>query len=318
MYSYIVRRLIYGTLTVIGVSVIVFIILRILPGDPLVAVFGPEGYSKLSEAERAHYMAELGLSDPLLVQYLGWIKDILHGNFGRSFFRAESVGEMISRRGPLTAEIGILAVVLSWLVGVPVAIVSALRPNTIGDNVARFISIVFLAVPGFWLGMLIVLASLFWFGYRAPLGGASLWADPWSNLQIVIGPAVVLGLGQGAYIARMTRSSLLEVIREDYIRTARAKGLSRRPVIAFHALPNALLPVVTLSGILLGFVIAGSIPVERAFGTPGLGYAMFTAVSERDIFVMQNLVLIYAVVFVGLNILVDLTIAWLDPRIRYR
>jgi peptide/nickel transport system permease protein len=318
MYSYIVRRLIYGALTVLGVSVIVFVILRILPGDPLVAVFGPEGYSKLSEAERAHYMAELGLSDPLLVQYLGWIKEILHGNFGRSFFRAESVGEMILRRGPLTAEIGILAVVLSWLVGIPVAIVSALRPNTIGDNVARFISIVFLAVPGFWLGMLIVLASLFWFGYRAPLGGASLWADPWSNLQIVIGPAVVLGLGQGAYIARMTRSSLLEVVREDYIRTARAKGLSRRPVIAFHALPNALLPVVTLSGILLGFVIAGSIPVERAFGTPGLGYAMFTAVSERDIFVMQNLVLLYAVVFVGLNILVDLTIAWLDPRIRYR
>jgi peptide/nickel transport system permease protein len=318
MYSYILRRLIYGALTVLGVSVIVFVILRILPGDPLVAVFGPEGYSKLSEAERAHYMAELGLSDPLLVQYLGWIKEILHGNFGRSFFRAESVGEMILRRGPLTAEIGILAVVLSWLVGIPVAIVSALRPNTIGDNVARFISIVFLAVPGFWLGMLIVLASLFWFGYRAPLGGASLWADPWSNLQIVIGPAVVLGLGQGAYIARMTRSSLLEVVREDYIRTARAKGLSRRPVIAFHALPNALLPVVTLSGILLGFVIAGSIPVERAFGTPGLGYAMFTAVSERDIFVMQNLVLLYAVVFVGLNILVDLTIAWLDPRIRYR
>ena len=318
MYSYILRRLLYGALTVLGVSVIVFVILRILPGDPLVAVFGPEGYSKLSEAERAHYMAELGLSDPLLVQYLGWIKDILHGNFGRSFFRAESVGEMILRRGPLTAEIGILAVILSWLVGIPVAIVSALRPNTIGDNLARFISIIFLAVPGFWLGMLIVLASLFWLGYRAPLAGASLWADPWSNLQIVIGPAVVLGLGQGAYIARMTRSSLLEVIREDYIRTARAKGLSRRPVIAFHALPNALLPVVTLSGILLGFVIAGSIPVERAFGTPGLGYAMFTAVSERDIFVMQNLVLLYAVVFVGLNILVDLTIAWLDPRIRYR
>ena len=318
MYTYIIRRLAFGAVTVVGVSIVVFMVLRVLPGDPLVAVFGPEGYTKLSETERAHYMAELGLSDPLLVQYLAWIKDILHGNFGRSFFRAESVGEMILRRGPLTAEIGIFAVILSWLVGIPVAIISALRPNTIGDNVARFISIVFLAVPGFWLGMLIVLASLFWFGYRAPLAGASLWADPWSNLQIVIGPAVVLGLGQGAYIARMTRSSLLEVIREDYIRTARAKGLSRRPVIAFHALPNALLPVVTLSGILLGFVIAGSIPVERAFGTPGLGYAMFTAVSERDIFVMQNLVLLYAVVFVGLNILVDLTIAWLDPRIRYR
>jgi peptide/nickel transport system permease protein len=318
MYSYIVRRLAFGGLTVLGVSIIVFVILRILPGDPLVAIFGAEGFTKLSEAERAHYMAELGLSDPLAIQYLHWIEDIARGNLGRSFFRAESVAEMISRRGPLTAEIGILAVILSWIVGIPVAIVSALRPNSLADNVSRFISIVFLAIPGFWLGMLIVLASLFWLGYRAPLGGASLLAEPWKNLQIVIGPAVVLGLGQGAYIARMARSSLLEVIREDYVRTARAKGLSRRPVIAFHALPNALLPVITLSGVLLGFVLAGSIPVERAFGTPGLGYAMFTAVSERDIFVMQNLVLLYAVVFVGLNILVDLTTAWLDPRIRYQ
>src|SRR5262252_8053846 len=225
---------------------------------------------------------------------------------------------MLLRRGPLTAEIALIAVVLSWIVGIPVAIVSALRPNSVGDNIARLVSILFLAVPGFWLGMLIVLASLFWFGYRAPLGGASLLADPWKNLQIVVGPAVVLGLGQGAYVARMARSSLLEVIREDFVRTARAKGLSRSPVIRLHALPNALLPVVTLSGVLLGFVLAGSIPVERAFGTPGLGYAMAIAVSERDVFVMQNLVFLYAIVFVLLNILVDLAIAWLDPRIRYR
>jgi peptide/nickel transport system permease protein len=318
MYSYIIRRLAFGAMTVVGVSIIVFVVLRILPGDPLVAVFGPEGYTKLSEAERARYMAELGLSDPLAVQYLSWVGDIVRGNFGRSFYRAESVGEMILRRGPLTAEIAILSVILSWIVGIPVAIVSALRPNSLGDNVSRFLSILFLAVPGFWLGMLIVLASLFLFGYRAPLTAPSLLSDPWANLQVVVGPAVVLGLGQAAYIARMARSSLLEVIREDYVRTARAKGLSRRPVIRLHALPNALLPVITLSGILLGFVLAGSIPVERAFGTPGLGYAMFTAVSERDVFVMQNLVFLYAVVFVLLNILVDLTIAWLDPRIRYR
>ena len=166
--------------------------------------------------------------------------------------------------------------------------------------------------------MLIVLALLFWFGYRAPMAGVGFFTDPMANLQIVIGPAVVLGLGQAAYIARMGRSSLLEVIREDYVRTARAKGLNSRLVIALHALPNALLPVITLSGVLLGLVLAGSIPVERAFGTPGLGYAMFQAVSERDVFVMQNLVFLYAVVFVMLNILVDVTIALLDPRIRYR
>lgn len=318
MYRYIVRRLAFGSVTVVGVSIVVFMVLRVLPGDPLVAIFGPEGFTKLSEADRAGYMAQLGLSDPLIVQYLHWVADIARGSLGHSFFRAESVAEMIARRGPLTAEIALISVVLSWIVGIPVAIVSALRPNSIGDNISRFISILFLAVPGFWVGMLIVLASLFWFGYRVPLAGASLLDDPWRNLQIVIGPGIVLGLGQGAYIARMARSSLLEVIREDYVRTARAKGLNGRRVISLHALPNALLPVITLSGILLGFVLAGSIPVERAFGTPGLGYAMFTAVSERDVFVMQNLVFLYAVVFVMLNIAVDVTIAWLDPRIRYQ
>ena len=318
MYTYIIRRLAFGVLTVIGVSIVVFMVLRVLPGDPLVAIFGPEGFTKLSETDRAGYMAQLGLSDPLIMQYLRWLGDIVTGSFGRSFFRSESVAEMIARKGPLTGEIALIAVVLSWIAGIPVAIISALKPNSIGDNVSRFLSILFLAVPGFWLGMLIVLALLFWFGYRAPLASVAFWDDPVRNLQIVIGPAVVLGLGQAAYIARMARSSLLEVIREDFVRTARAKGLNYRNVIRLHALPNAMLPVITLSGILLGFVLAGSIPVERAFGVPGLGYAMYTAVAERDVFVMQNLVFLYAIVFVLLNILVDVTIAWIDPRIRYR
>ena len=318
MLSYIARRLFFGFFTIVGVSIVVFVVMRVLPGDPLVAIFGPEGFTKLSEAERARYMADLGLSDPLWLQYMRWIGDIARGDFGRSFFRSESVGEMIARRGPLTAEIAVISVVISWLVGIPVALVSALKPNSVWDNIVRFLSILFLAIPGFWFGMLIVLALLFGFGYRAPLTGASLLSDPWNNLQIVIGPGIVLGLGQAAYIARMARSSLLEVIREDYVRTARAKGLPARLVIAMHALPNAMLPVITLSGILLGFVLAGSIPVERAFGTPGLGYAMYSAVSERDIFVMQNLVFLFAVTFVLLNILVDVIIAWLDPRIRYQ
>jgi peptide/nickel transport system permease protein len=318
LYSYIARRLAFGALTVVGVSIMVFVVMRILPGDPLVAIFGPEGMTKLTEEQRASYMSELGLSDPLWVQYLRWVKDILRGNFGQSFFRSESVADMILRRGPLTAEIALISVVLSWLVGIPVAIISALKPNTVIDSVVRFVSILFIAVPGFWVGMLIVLALLFWFGYRAPMAGVGFFTDPVGNLQLVIGPAVVLGLGQAAYIARMGRSSLLEVIREDYVRTARAKGLNNRWVIALHALPNALLPVITLSGVLLGLVLAGSIPVERAFGTPGLGYSMFQAVSERDVFVMQNLVFLYSVVFVMLNILVDLAIALLDPRIRLR
>src|SRR5438046_240441 len=198
MYSYIVRRLVFGGLTVLGVSIVVFAVWRILPGAPLAAIFGAEGFTKLSEVERARSMADLGLSDPLVVQYFHWLGDIVRGDFGRSFFRAESVADMLLRRGPLTAEIALIAVVLSWIAGIPVAIVSALRPNSVGDNVARFFSILFLAVPGFWVGMLIVLALLFWLGYRAPLAGASLLQDPWANLQIVIGPAVVLGLGQAA------------------------------------------------------------------------------------------------------------------------
>src|SRR5690242_16496912 len=176
MHSYIFRRLGFGALTVVGVSMLVFVVMRVLPGDPLVAIFGPEGFTKLSEAERAHYMAELGLSDPLVLQYFAWVKDILRGELGHSFFRAESVADMVLRRGPLTAEIAAISVVLSWLVGIPVALVSALKPNSLGDNFARFLSILFLAVPGFWLGMLIVLGLLFWLGYRAPLAGASLLA----------------------------------------------------------------------------------------------------------------------------------------------
>ncbi|MBS0644015.1 MAG: ABC transporter permease [Acetobacteraceae bacterium] len=316
MYAYIARRIVFGLLTVIGVSIVIFVVMRVLPGDPLLAVLGPEGLQKLSDADRAKYMADLGLSDPLIVQYLRWMRDVASGTFGTSFFRSESVADMIVRRGPLTAEIALFSVVLSWIVGIPVALISVLRPNSFGDTIARFLSILFLAVPGFWVGMLIILAMLFWFGYRPPLTNIPFWEDPWSNLQIVLPPAIVLGLGQAAYIARMARSSLLEVIREDYVRTARAKGLSGRLVVGLHALPNAMLPVITLSGILMGFVLAGSVPVERAFATPGLGYAMFIAVNERDIFVVQNLVFLYASVFVVLNILIDLTTAWLDPRIR--
>ena len=318
MYEYILRRFGFGLMTMIGVSMIIFVVMRVLPGDPLVAIFGMEGFTKLTPEDRAHYMALLGLSDPLPVQYLKWVGDVVTGELGRSFFRDESVADLIVRRGPLSAEIGVLSVVISWLVGLPVGIISALRPNSLADTGARIMSILFLAIPGFWLGVLIVLAQLFWFGYKTPLTGVPLWQDPWANLQIVIGPAVVLGLGQAAYIARMARSSLLEVIREDYVRTARAKGVIERLVVTRHALPNALLPVITLSGVLMGFVLAGSIPIEQAFGVPGLGRAMITAVIERDITVIQNLVFLYSFVFVVLNVLVDITYAWFDPRIHYQ
>jgi len=316
--KYLLRRIVYGFLTLFGVSVIIFVVMRILPGDPLVAMFGMEGFMKLSDADRSRIMEDLGLSDPLLVQYVRWLKDIARGSLGKSFFRGESVAEIIMHRGPLSAEIGLLSVVISWMIGLPVGIVSAFRPNSVGDHIARTVSILFLAIPGFWLGMLIVLALLFWFNYKAPLLVVHLWQDPWINCQLVIGPAIVLGLGQGAYIARMTRSCLLEVIREDYVRSARAKGVTEWLVVIRHTLPNALLPVITLSGILLGFVLGGSVAIEQAFSVPGLGRTLVTAVIERDIIVVQNLVFLYGIIFILINVIVDVSYAWLDPRIRYQ
>jgi peptide/nickel transport system permease protein len=316
--KYLLRRALFALGTLIGVSLIIFVVLRILPGDPLVAILGVEGHAKMAPADREVLMRDLGLSDSLPVQYARWIRDIASGQLGKSFFRGDTVRDLILHRGPLSAEIAILALIISWLVGLPVGILSAMRPNGWADAIVRSLSVLFIAVPGFWLGLLIVLALLFWFGYKAPIVIVQLWQDPWQNFQLIIGPAVVLGLAQGAYIARMSRSCLLEVIREDYVRTARAKGTVERSVVLRHALPNALLPVITISGVLLGFVLGGSVAVEQAFGVPGLGRALVVAIVERDIVVVQNLVLLYAGIFVLVNVLVDMSYAWLDPRIRYQ
>jgi len=316
--KYLLRRALFALGTLIGVSLIIFVVLRILPGDPLVAILGVEGHAKMAPADREVLMRDLGLSDSLPVQYARWIRDIASGQLGKSFFRGDTVRDLILHRGPLSAEIAILALIISWLVGLPVGILSAMRPNGWADAIVRSLSVLFIAVPGFWLGLLVVLALLFWFGYKAPIVIVQLWQDPWQNFQLIIGPAVVLGLAQGAYIARMSRSCLLEVIREDYVRTARAKGTVERSVVLRHALPNALLPVITISGVLLGFVLGGSVAVEQAFGVPGLGRSLVVAIVERDIVVVQNLVLLYAGIFVLVNVLVDMSYAWLDPRIRYQ
>ena len=318
MQKYLLRRAFFALGTLIVVSLIIFVVLRILPGDPLVGILGVEGHAKMAPADRAVIMRDLGLSDSLPVQYVRWMRDIATGELGKSFFRGDTVRDLILHRGPLSAEIAVLALVISWLVGLPVGILSAIRPNGWGDAVVRSLSVLFIAVPGFWLGLLIVLALLFWFGYKAPIIIVQIWENPWQNFQLIIGPAVVLGLAQGAYIARMARSCLLEVIREDYVRTARAKGTMERSVVMRHALPNALLPVITISGVLLGFVLGGSVAVEQAFGVPGLGRALVVAIVERDIIVVQNLVLLYAGIFVLVNVLVDMSYAWLDPRIRYQ
>ena len=316
MQGYILRRLLYAIPTVIGVSIIIFMAMRVVPGDPVVVMFGDE--PELIRAEdRAKIEADLGLSDPLVVQYGNWMKDIGTGKLGVSFWRGDTVADLIKRRGPLTVEIAVLAIILAWVIGVPVGILSALHQNSVADYLARFFTVLFLAIPSFWLASLAVLVLVLVWGWGAPLGVIDVWDDPIQNLQIVLRPAIVLGLAVSAYIARMTRSSLLEVIREDYIRTARAKGLRERMVVWRHALRNTMLPVITLSGVLFGFMLGGSVVLEQAFNVPGLGRAMVEAFVDVDYIVIQNLVLLYGVVFVVINLLIDISYAWLDPRIRY-
>ena len=317
MRRYLARRLLLVIPTVLGVTMIIFIAMRLLPGDPLVAMFGLEGARRMTPEQRAHLEQALGIRDPYLVQYGKWLRDIGTGQFGKSLLRGDSVTQFVLRRGPITLEIAVLATLLSWIVGFPVGIVSAVRPNSYMDHASRTFSILFVAIPGFWLGLVIVLALILWFGYKAPILPVYPWENLWKNLQMVAGPALVLGLGFAGFVARMVRSSLLEVIQEDYVRTARAKGVPEQLVIVRHALRNAMLPVITWSSLFLGVALGGSVAVEKAFGVPGLGLTMIDAILDRDLPVVQNLVLLYAVVVVVVNLVTDLSYAWLDPRIRY-
>jgi peptide/nickel transport system permease protein len=303
--------------TVLGVTMIIFTAMRLLPGDPLVAIYGLEGARRMTPEQRANLEQALGLRDPVLVQYGKWLRDIGTGEFGKSLLRGDSVTQFVLRRGPITLEIALLATLLSWMVGFPVGIISALRPNSWVDHASRTFSILFVAIPGFWLGLVMVLTLIVWFNYKAPILPVYLWQDPWKNLEMVAGPALVMGFGFAGFVGRMVRSSLVEVIQEDYVRTARAKGLHEQVVIVRHALRNAILPVITWSSLFLGVALGGSVAIEKAFGVPGLGLTMIDAILDRDLPVVQNLVLLYTVVFVVVNLITDLSYAWLDPRIRY-
>jgi peptide/nickel transport system permease protein len=291
--------------------------MRIMPGDMLAAMLGEEGAGLLSEADRQIMMAKLGLDEPIYMQFLTWLWDIVRLDLGESFFKGYPNAELLANRGPITAQIAIMSVVFAWVVGIPVGVLAALKRNSTIDYFARFSTILFLATPNFWLASLVVLAYVLVFDWMPPMGVVMPWEDPWQNLQITIMPAIVLGSSASATIARLTRSMLLEVVREDYVRTARAKGLGESTVVVVHALRNALLPVITLSGLLMGSLLGGSVVVEVAFNVPGLGATMIAAIRERDFLLVQNLVLIYAFVFMFANLLVDMTYAWIDPRIHY-
>jgi len=317
MNIYVLRRILVSIPTIIGITILIFLVMRVLPGDPVSVVFGQESFASLSQADQARFRADLGLDQPLHIQYLQWMEAVVHGDFGRSFWRNDTVRDLLVRRGPITIQIAVMAIVFSWLVGIPIGITSATRRGTWQDHALRVASTLFLAIPSFWLGVAVVLVGVLYFSWRPPIEIAYFWSDPVRNLQMTIGPALALGAGAGAYVARITRSSMLELLYADFVRTARAKGAAEKQVIWRHVLVNALLPVITLSGLILAGLLGGSVAVETAFGVPGLGTALVRALSDRDYMVVQNLVLVYAVIFTVVNLCVDLTYGWLDPRIRY-
>jgi peptide/nickel transport system permease protein len=318
MYRYLLRRLLIAVPTLIGVTILIFLAMRVLPGDPLAVILSESaGNFVLSDAELAAARASLGLDKPLHLQYLEWMGEVLTGNLGSSFWTKEPISALILRRGPITAQIAIMAVIFSWLVGIPIGLLSALWRNSIFDYLSRVTITVFIAVPSFWLGLLLVLFTVLVFTWRPPLTIVQFWEDPWRNLSMTSLPALALGLGLAAGQARFSRSAALEVLYEDYVRTARAKGLNEKLVMWRHVLKNALLPVITTSGLALAGLLGGAVSVERAFGVPGLGTLLVQALNDRDWMMIQNLVLLYGVIFVLINLIVDLSYAWIDPRIRY-
>jgi len=317
MHTCLLRRVLVRILTIIGITVLIFMVMRVLPGDPVSVVFGQESFNTLSPADKERFRSDLGLDQPLHIQYLEWMAAVARGDFGRSFWRNDTVRDLLARRGPITVQIALMAIGISWLIGIPIGIMSATRHGSWQDHVVRVLATLFLAVPSFWLGVAVVLVGVLYFSWRPPIEIAYLWTDPVRNLQLTIGPAFALGAGAGAYVARITRSSMLELLHADFVRTARAKGAGEKRVIWRHVFINAVLPVVTLSGLILAGLLGGSVAVETAFGVPGLGTALVRALSDRDYMVVQNLVLIYAIIFTVVNLFVDLAYGWLDPRIRY-
>lgn len=317
MSMYVLRRLLISIPTLIGVSILIFFVMRILPGDPVSVVFGQESFRNLSEADKERFRTDLGLNQPLHVQYLDWVAAIARGDFGRSFWRNDTVRDLVARRGPLSAQVAIMAVVFSWVIGIPIGLFSATRRDSWPDHIARVGSTLFLAIPSFWLGVILILFCILYLSWRPPIEIAYLWDNPGDNLQMTLGPAFALGMGAGAYLARMTRSAALEVLHSDHVRTARAKGLRESSVIWIHVFLNAILPVITLSGLVLAGLLGGSVAVEAAFNFPGLGTSLVRALADRDYMVVQNLVLLYATIFTVVNLFVDLAYGWLDPRIRF-
>ena len=317
MFRYLLRRLIAAVPTLIGVSILIFLAIRLVPGDAITATLGTEA-GMLSPEQRASLRSYYGLDRPIFEQYVYWIGEALHGNLGLSIRQGRPVLDLIIDRFPLTLELALMAVAIALVVGIPLGLLSAIRHNTILDLIARLFALVGLSMPSFLVGTLIIFILSVVF-HTLPNSGnyVSLTENPSRNLQQLFFPAITLGFAFSASVMRMTRSSMLEVLSEDYVRTARSKGLPESRVIIRHALWNALIPVVTLIGIELGYLLGGTFIVEQLFALPGLGRLLVNAISQREYALVQGAVLFIALNFVIINLLVDVIYSVIDPRISY-
>ncbi len=312
----IVRRLLIAVPTLIGATILVFIVMRVIPGDIAYALLaGEEGAAQVDPEALADLRRQLGTDRPLHVQYVEWISGLLQGSLGDSMLNRLPVGGEIARRLPITLEIALLSVAIGFGAGLPLGIISALRRDTWADLIARTASILFLAVPSFWLGLLILLVTTRLFSWIPPLGYHPPWSSPGTNLVQIAFPSLVIGSHLMAIVARMTRSTMLEVINEDYIRVARAKGFSERQIVLRHALKNSLLPVLTIVSLSFGTLLGGAVVMERVFSVPGIGSYLIESITVRDYTAVQALVFIFAAAFIVINLIVDLAHGWLDPRI---
>src|SRR5881409_4263721 len=318
MRTYVVTRLLLIVPTLLGVAALVFFIMRVIPGDVTLLILGGDQAGRIDPAQIAAMQHQLGLDQPLSVQFGQWLWGVLRLDFGTSLWTGRPVVEELLIRLPLSLELALLATTVSVLIAIPLGMLAAIRQDTWVDYVVRVVSIGGLAIPGFWVGILCILFLVIFFGWGPPLEFTPPWVDPWANLQMMVWPVLTVGYRFSAVTTRMTRSTVLEVLREDYIRTAWAKGLGQRAIVIRHALKNSMLPVITLIGTEFAFLIGGLVVTETVFTLNGVGRFVVDAVAHRDYPVVQALIFLIAFGFVVVNLLVDLTYAWFVPRIRYR
>jgi peptide/nickel transport system permease protein len=312
---YLARRALWTVLALLGVSILIFALVRLLPGNIVDIIAGTEG--QLSADQRNQILQEFGLDKPLPVQYLLWVGNMLRGNFGWSFRSSQPVSALLASRLPITIELAVLSILGVAVVGIPLGVAASVSRSIRVRTVVQIVGVLGLSMPNFWIAVLLIIAASSLFGWLPALIYVSPWADPWVNLQQMFLPVLSLALGLSAVVVRMTRSSMLEVLGQDFIRVARAKGLSTRVVLLRHALRNALIPIVTILGLQTGFLLGGVVITEQIFGLPGLGWTLLNGVYQRDYPVVQGTVMLFATPFVLVNLLVDLLYTYLDPRIRY-